>query len=438
VAGGTHSCAILAGGDVRCWGNDDFGQLGYGAPGAIGDDELPSSVGPLHFADAVVQLALGFDHSCALTRAGNVYCWGENFFGQLGRGTLEGGGPFERADATEPVALGGPVLSIAAGFLTTCAVRVDGASFCWGENSFGQLGYPHQDTIGDDERPVDAGPLATGPGLEKFVLGQEETCALYFGGAVKCWGHNATGQLGYGNTNSLPQDATPASLTPVPVGLPSQDLALSSGHVCSVVSGGSVRCWGGNASGQLGYGNALPIGDATTPAAAGDVPMAPIPTPGWEFRNERRLSVWLTREEESHSEREAFDVGLGVSSESSKPLDGVRALYNFVAGPGEPQGVTLDASRRTKPAVTLESAPGSFFSAVFSLGGSGSCLGTEPVGWSRIRVRAASASGGSWNWENDYAVADRPPRPGWYRTRRIQLADAAGHIAFGWARSKSP
>jgi len=434
VAGGTHTCAILDGGTVRCWGNDDFGQLGYGVPGAIGDDEAPSSVGALQFPQPVTQLALGFDHSCALTSAGLVYCWGENFFGQLGRGTFEGGGPFERADATEPVALGGPVRSIAAGFLTTCAIRVDGAAFCWGDNGFGQLGYPHTDTIGDDERPVDAGPLDAGLGLEKLVLGQGQTCGLYANGAVKCWGFNGNGQLGYGNSDPLPPGTTPATLAPVPVGLPSLDLALTSGHTCSVLSGGSVRCWGSNTSGQLGYGNTLPIGDVVTPAAAGDVPMTPLVTPGWQFRNERALSVWLKTEEAAQGE--GFDVALRVSTDAGGPeaLANAQAAYDFLASPGEPSSIALETSPANQSRVTLESAPNGFFSAVFALDGSAACSrsGAAPV---HVRLRG---SGGVWNWQNDYAAADRPPHPGWYQTQRIQVLDTTQHIVFGWAPVTSP
>jgi alpha-tubulin suppressor-like RCC1 family protein len=438
VAGGTHTCAILDRGTVRCWGNNDFGQLGYGTPGAVGDDEAPSSVGALQFAEPVIQLALGVDHTCALTSAGNVYCWGENFLGQLGRGTFEGGGPFERADTLEPVALGGPVRSISAGFLTTCAIRVDGNAFCWGDNAFGQLGYPHTDTIGDDERPVDAGPLSVGPRLQKLVLGQGLTCGLYSGGAVKCWGFNGTGQLGYGNTDPLPEGATPETLAPVPVGQPSLDLALGSGHVCSVVSGGSVRCWGSDSNGQLGYGDTLPVGDASTPASVGDVPMAPKPTPGWEFRNDRHLSVWLSHDDERRLGG-GTELSLRVSNDGdAEPLASARAWYDFAAGPGEPESVALDASPGNRSPVTLESTSGGHFSALFSLERSASCSGTSAFAPLHIRLRPSAASSGRWNWENDYSALDRPSRSGWYRTQRIQLLDPAGHIVFGWAPATSP
>lgn len=439
VAGGTHTCAILEGGAVRCWGNNDFGQLGYGVPGAIGDDEAPSAVAPLQFAQPVAQLALGVDHSCALTSSGNVYCWGENFFGQLGRGSLEGGGPFERADELEPVELGGPVRSIAAGFLTTCAIRVDGAAFCWGDNAFAQLGYPHTNTVGDDERPVDAGPLPAGPGLEQLALGQAQTCGRYTDGAVKCWGFNGSGQLGYGNTDPLPPGATPATLAPVPVGAPSLALALSSGHVCSVVSEGSVRCWGSNASGQLGYGDSLPVGDATTPASVGDVPMAPSATPGWEFRNDRNLGVWLSQDDEPRLGAGGSVVSLRVSNDGdAAPLVAARALYDFVSGPGEPESFALDASPANRSLVRLESSTGGLYSAVFSLERSAACSSSSLFAPVRIRLRGSTASGGRWDWQNDYASLDRPSRSGWYRTQRIQLLDTAGHIVFGWAPTASP
>lgn len=439
VAGGTHTCAIVDRGSVRCWGSNDFGQLGYGIPGTIGDDEAPSSQPALRFPQPVTQLALGVDHSCALTSAGDVYCWGENFFGQLGRGSLDGGGPFERADTLEPVALGGPVRSIAAGFLTTCAIRVDGSAFCWGDNAFGQLGYSHGDTIGDDERPIDAGPLPAGPGLERLVLGQGQTCGLYLGGAVKCWGFNGTGQLGYGNTDPLTPGSTPATLPAVPVGAPSLELALSSGHVCSVVPGGSLRCWGINPSGQLGYGNSSPVGDVSTPASVGNVPMAPSVTPGWEFRNDRSLGVWLSQDDERRLEGGGTVLSLRISNDGdAEPLTAARALYDFVTGPGEPESVVLDGSPTNRSAATLESSAGGFFSAVFSLERSASCSRSSMFAPVRIRLRGAATSSGRWNWQNDYASLDRPTHSGWYRTQRVQLLDSADHIVFGWAPAASP
>lgn len=82
--GGPHTCAVLETGAVRCWGNNEFGQLGYGHTRDIGDDELPSAAGPVDLGEGAVKLGAGSSHTCAVLDTGTVRCWGNNNFGQLG------------------------------------------------------------------------------------------------------------------------------------------------------------------------------------------------------------------------------------------------------------------------------------------------------------------------------------------------------------------
>ena len=115
------------------------------------------------------------------------------------------------------------------------------------------------------------------PGLASCGLGVPleagdfHTCALLQGGAVRCWGQATRGALGYGNTNNIGDDETPAAAGDVNVGGPVVQLAAGSDHTCALLQGGAVRCWGEGADGQLGYGNTNDIGDDEMPASAGDV-----------------------------------------------------------------------------------------------------------------------------------------------------------------------
>ena len=434
AAGGSHSCAILQSGAVRCWGANLFGQLGYGGPDSIGDDELPTAVSPLRFPEAATALALGFDHSCAVTASGSVYCWGENFFGQLGRGTPDGGGPFERADATPPISIGGAARGIAAGVFTTCAVRQDGAAYCWGDNSSGQLGNGTFDTIGDDESPVDGGAVVGGASADRLALGLGETCALYTGGDVKCWGSNTNGQLGYGTDAAL--ETTPAALDAVPIGDRVGGIAMTSSHTCVVVSQGSVRCWGDGASGKLGYGDTRSIGAGTTPQSVGIVPLEPIPTPGWRYNNPQNVEVWMRQvvgPDRLHDGR-ASEVEIYLLNPGGTPGSGLRAFYDFFLGPDEPAAVSLDATAGRGWDVSLEAYTGGFHSAVLSgtSGVAGVGLAAFATAHARIRFVPNAGSDARWDWQNDYSSADRPASSTWFPSQRVQVVDDQSNVVSGW------
>ena len=251
AVGGTHSCAILEGGAVRCWGSNDFGQLGTGFERAIGDDELPSSVPTIVFDSPVAQLALGFDFTCALLMSGNVHCWGENFVGQLGRGEASGSDPFESAQSSPAVQIGGPATRIVAGLMNACALRADGQVFCWGDNSSGQLGYGTFDPVGDDERPVDMGPLVFGSEVAEIAIGDSHACSRHADGTIRCWGNNEHGELGYGDPSLTAPPLALADVSAVPVGALVQSVFVGGRHSCALLTDGNIRCWGSNSRGQL-------------------------------------------------------------------------------------------------------------------------------------------------------------------------------------------
>ena len=135
------------------------------------------------------------------------------------------------------------------------------------------LGYGNTEDIGDDETPASAGDVNLGGLAVEIAAGGEHTCALLTTGAVRCWGHGARGALGYGNIEDIGDDETPASAGDVYIGGTAVHITAGAGHSCALLATGAVRCWGAGLTGCLGYGNTEDIGDDETPASAGDVPV---------------------------------------------------------------------------------------------------------------------------------------------------------------------
>lgn len=272
ASGYFHTCALLeTDGAVRCWGAGAEGQLGYGNILSIGDDETPASAGSVDVGGPAIQLATGLIHSCALLEGGAVRCWGTSSDGQLGLGSFAIIGNDELPSSVPTVALGGPVQQIAAGAFHTCALMVSGEVRCWGRNAQGQLGLGNTNYIGEDELPDSVGPVDVGGTVTQIVTGFGHTCALLDTGDVRCWGFAAFGNLGYGNVQNIGDDELPSSVPPVDVGGTVTQLSAGSDHTCALLDTGAVRCWGLGGQGRLGYGATDNIGDDEVPSAAGDV-----------------------------------------------------------------------------------------------------------------------------------------------------------------------
>ena len=244
AAGSSHTCVRVEDGSVRCWGQNSAGQLGDGTT-----ESRPSPTPVQRLANVnltgVVTLTAGLDHTCALKSTGRVVCWGDNSSGQLGLGDSA---ITRRVRATTEITLDA-VVAIAAGGFHTCALRVNGRVSCWGDNVSGQ--------VGDNSNVRRFAPVPVVTGIANFPLenvrsiiaGFAHTCALLATGNVLCWGNNDNGQLGTGDTGSRRRAVV------VSGGVNnSRFTALAAGHshTCALRTRGELRCWGNNDNGQLG------------------------------------------------------------------------------------------------------------------------------------------------------------------------------------------
>jgi alpha-tubulin suppressor-like RCC1 family protein len=283
-SGDYHTCVIRNDGRVLCWGYGADGRLGYGNASNVGDTESPAAAGPVDLGGHLaVAISAGSAFTCAILNDGSVRCWGFGAQGQLGYGNASNvgdGPPDESVASTGPVNLGGhTAVAISAGGLHTCAILEDGSVRCWGYGFDGQLGYGSTDDVGDgrgsDQSVASAGPVPLGGGALTIAAGGLHTCAILDGGSVRCWGDGADGQLGDGATGNVGNTPTtvPANLQPVPLGAGAVAISTGANDTCAILDGGSVRCWGYGGYGELGYGSQTALGDTqtSTPGMLGPV-----------------------------------------------------------------------------------------------------------------------------------------------------------------------
>jgi alpha-tubulin suppressor-like RCC1 family protein len=194
VAGSDHTCVLLAGGGVECWGANNHGQVGT-ASGIQAGVSSATAVGNITTAAAI---GAGSDTTCAVLTSGAALCWGDNTSGQLGNGVQGGVSATPVAVATVASAT-----AIAVGNSHACVLTAGGTVECWGDNSFDQLGVPG---IARSLAPI------TVPGLTSvsaIAAGENHTCALRSSGSIYCWGDGTDGQLGSGFVNpSAPRPVT--------------------------------------------------------------------------------------------------------------------------------------------------------------------------------------------------------------------------------------
>lgn len=206
------------------------------APASADGNEGGTAVNPASRAQQA-RISAGDGHTCAVIgTTSTVWCWGDNTFGQLGNGTT--------TSSTTPVKVVGlsGVIAVSAGGQHTCALLADGAPRCWGRNSFGQLGIGMSVAVSAVPVTPNGPPSYTG-----IAAGHSFTCAMT-PGQVWCWGRGTEGQLGNGGFANLPFAVT--------VGLPGPPKVVTAGnqHACAALQSGQAFCWGQNTNGQLGLG----------------------------------------------------------------------------------------------------------------------------------------------------------------------------------------
>ena len=269
AAGNAHSCALRADGTVFCWGQNYYGQLGINS---TTDSYLAAQVhgvGGTGFLSDVVQIGAGGDFTCALKADGTVYCWGRNGTGYNSVGDGTG------TQRTVPVQVHGvgdvgyltDVASISIGYMHSCAVKTDGTAYCWGAGAFGQLGNGGTSTTKSTPvQVVDVGGSGTFTDVAQIFAGAESTCAIKTDGTAYCWGVNTNGKLGDGSTT---QRTSPVQVHGVGdvgylTGVTHMAMAVDTGdHTCAVVSSGAAYCWGTGTNGQRGDASTVAL--ASTP-----------------------------------------------------------------------------------------------------------------------------------------------------------------------------
>jgi alpha-tubulin suppressor-like RCC1 family protein len=246
--GAFHTCGVAADGRAYCWGGNNAGQLGDGTIFGTTPRTTPSAViGGLRFR----HVSAGYEHSCGVTTDDRVYCWGQNFFGQLGNGT-QGSDHFEVPTPAEVVG-GHRFRQVRAGYSHTCAITPAGLAFCWGENIRGQVG----DGTSGVNRDVPVRVLGNHRWAQ-LTGGGAHTCGVTQSHQLFCWGWNEHGQLGNGTTISR--------LRPIPVsgGREFRQVEAGGEHTCAASTSDLAYCWGRNVDGSLGDGT---LSDRLTPGA---------------------------------------------------------------------------------------------------------------------------------------------------------------------------
>jgi alpha-tubulin suppressor-like RCC1 family protein len=332
TVGAIHSCALSVRGGVKCWGRNFYGQLG---DGTTTERHTPVDVSGL--SSGVVAISGGSQHTCALTYAGAVKCWGFNFMGQIGDGSRTG-----RRTPVDVSGLSSGVVAISAGRNHTCALTDEGAVKCWGDNLSGQLG---DGSVTDRKVPVDVSGLSSG--AVAISAGGRHTCALTSVGAVKCWGDNDWGQLGDGTIHSR---VSPVSVTNLSSGV----AAISAGnlHSCALTIAGAVLCWGYNGDGQVGGKGGLII-------------RTPVPVLG--------LSSGV------------FAISAGSHTCALTNAGGVKCWgYNSSGQLGDGTRISrrapVDVSGIPSGAVSIASASGGAFSCAQIINGAVKCWGSNDYG----------------------------------------------------------
>ena len=278
-AGDTHTCVVLDGdgGQAKCWGAEEYGQLGQDRPGElISPKDLPAiklarpavAISASNYISAS-KVAESGGASCALLDTGTVQCWGERDFVPHSSTTdldsSAGIGDYAGEMSGVPVlgfGTGRVAKSIVAGNVSA-AVLDDGSLRLWGTGS--QLGQPNlgSNNIGlvpAELASLPAVQIGSGKKVKSISVSKSFACAVFDDGMLKCWGFGSSGELGLGATLST-TDA-PSSVPSVNLGgVAARQVGTGFDHTCAILADGKLKCWGNNSNGELGLGDTNNRGD---------------------------------------------------------------------------------------------------------------------------------------------------------------------------------
>jgi alpha-tubulin suppressor-like RCC1 family protein len=228
------TCAIRSDDKGYCWGEGWGGQIGNGSTGS--DVPTPAAIsGNRNWA----LLSTSQSTTCGVTTGSEAYCWGLNTYGQIGDSSYA-------LRSTPRIVAGGHLWStIETAHGVSCGITTAGDAYCWGSNGYGELGIGT--ATGDATSPQ---PVQGGLKWLDIDVGDYHTCGIAVGGDAYCWGRNTNGVLGVGNSTS-------PHTTPQPVvgGHKYTSISTDSGSQCAIADTGLTYCWGNNSYGELGIGN---------------------------------------------------------------------------------------------------------------------------------------------------------------------------------------
>ena len=258
---GNHTCAILDDTSLKCWGQNTYGQLGYGdtnsrgdAANEMGDNLLAVNLG---IGRTAIKITGGLDFTCALLDNATVKCWGRNQRGQLGKDNTTNLGDGINIGA------GRTALDIAAGYEYVCVRRDNNTMICWGRNNLGQLGNGTTTQIGDNGGEMAAiASINLGAGfgtLAKIYANGRSTCAEDTVNFVKCWGGNTYGQQLLGNTTQQNSPAAGATAFNMGTGLVISKMVSSLETICILFTNERIKCFGRARTGTAGVVNGVLI-----------------------------------------------------------------------------------------------------------------------------------------------------------------------------------
>ena len=333
-AGNNSTCALTLNGKIYCWGNGLNGKLGNGS--------TTSSLIPLQvtgMSSGATDVSTSDDHVCAI-QSGAVKCWGNGLSGALGDGNAN--------QSYVPVTVSGlssGVTKVTSGYQQSCALK-GSTTYCWGYNQYGTIG---DGTTTQRNTPVTLSGLAAS--FKNINLGYGTACGINSAGGLICWGRNTEWQVG-NNSDTNEIQTTPSAVKGLTKSITS--VSSTTGHSCAIAQYGRLFCWGDNAYGQLGNGDSTlsPTAfQATQLDYVLNAPLTPVISETLTARSLRELQLQISNFDSSYT------WSAKSSNESATAVVSPTGLISISGlAPGESSTVTAFTSKATFDTGTAVSA----------------------------------------------------------------------------------